>query len=109
MRRKIKCDLLLDEADALFGKRSQVKDSRDCYANRALDYLCERLENFQGPIILACNRRHHALEAAFTRKIQCHLWFRESPCAHWRSEIADKSICRDNDHAPKRLSCGSVG
>ena len=68
--------LLLDEADALFGKRSQVKDSHDRYANRALDYLCERLENFQGPIILACNRRHHALEAAFTRKIQCHLWFR---------------------------------
>jgi SpoVK/Ycf46/Vps4 family AAA+-type ATPase len=67
--------LFFDEADALFGKRTEVKDSHDRYANRALNYLCEGLENFQGLVILACNR-HHALDSTFTPKIQFHLRFR---------------------------------
>ena len=67
--------LLFDEADALFGKRSEVKDSHDRYANSALDYLCERLDNFKGLAILACNR-HRALDLTFTPKTQFRMLFR---------------------------------
>lgn len=67
--------LFFDEADALFGKRSEVKDSHDRYANLALNFLHDCVKNFQGLIILACNR-HHALDSTFMPRIQCHLSFR---------------------------------
>jgi SpoVK/Ycf46/Vps4 family AAA+-type ATPase len=67
--------LFFDEADALFGKRSEVKDSHDRYANLALNFLCDRVKKFQGLIILSC-KRHHALDMTCMPRIQCHLWFR---------------------------------
>ncbi len=67
--------LFFDEADALFGKRSEVKDSHDRYADGALDFLRDCVKNFQGLIILACKRRH-PLDSTFMPRIQCHLWFR---------------------------------
>lgn len=67
--------LFFDEADALFGKRSEVKDSHDRYANSALNFLHDCVKKFQGLIILACIR-HHPLDSTFMPKIQCHLWFR---------------------------------
>jgi SpoVK/Ycf46/Vps4 family AAA+-type ATPase len=45
--------LLFDEADALFGKRSEVKDSHDRYANLAIDYLLRRIEQYDGLVVLA--------------------------------------------------------
>jgi SpoVK/Ycf46/Vps4 family AAA+-type ATPase len=66
--------LFIDEADALFGKRSEVKDAHDRYANIAVDYLRERIETFPGSIILATRRR--ALHSTFTPKLQCRLCFR---------------------------------
>jgi SpoVK/Ycf46/Vps4 family AAA+-type ATPase len=60
--------LLFDEADALFGKRSQVKDSHDRYANVEVGYLLQRLESFAGLAILTTNARS-ALDQAFTRRI----------------------------------------
>ena len=61
--------LLFDEADALFGKRSEVKDSHDRYANIEIDYLLQRLETFSGVAILTTNMRS-ALDPAFTRRLR---------------------------------------
>jgi hypothetical protein len=61
--------LFFDEADALFGKRSEVKDSRDRYANIEIDYLLERMERHQGLAILATNRRGD-LDPAFLRRLR---------------------------------------
>ncbi len=61
--------LLFDEADALFGKRSEVKDSHDRYANIEVSYLLQRIEDFQGVAILTSNMRH-ALDDAFLRRLR---------------------------------------
>jgi hypothetical protein len=61
--------LLFDEADALFGKRSEVKDSHDRYANIEVDYLLQRMESFAGLAILATNIKS-ALDTAFVRRLR---------------------------------------
>jgi len=61
--------LFFDEADALFGKRSEVKDSHDRYANIEINYLLQRLEAYRGLAILATNMKN-ALDAAFTRRLR---------------------------------------
>ncbi|MCA1702925.1 MAG: ATP-binding protein, partial [Actinobacteria bacterium] len=61
--------LLFDEADALFGKRSEVRDSHDRYANIEIAYLLQRMEQYDGLAILATNLRQH-LDDAFTRRLQ---------------------------------------
>jgi len=57
--------LFFDEADALFGKRSEVRDSHDRYANIEVSYLLQRLEAYQGLAILATNMKS-GLDEAFT-------------------------------------------
>ncbi|UXY12414.1 ATP-binding protein [Kosakonia sp. ML.JS2a] len=59
--------LFFDEADALFGKRSESKDAHDRYANIEVSYLLQRLENYPGFVILATNHRGH-LDTAFSRR-----------------------------------------
>ncbi len=61
--------LMFDEADALFGKRSEVKDSHDRYANIEVSYLLARMEDYRGVAILATNLRH-ALDDAFLRRLR---------------------------------------
>ena len=61
--------LFFDEADALFGKRSEVKDSHDRYANIEINYLLQRMETFQGLAILATNMKN-ALDTAFLRRLR---------------------------------------
>lgn len=61
--------LFFDEADALFGKRSEVKDSHDRYANIEINYLLQRIEAFRGLAILATNMRS-ALDQAFVRRLR---------------------------------------
>jgi hypothetical protein len=61
--------LLFDEADALFGKRSEVKDSHDRYANIEINYLLQRMEAFSGLAILATNMKT-ALDNAFMRRLR---------------------------------------
>jgi hypothetical protein len=61
--------LFFDEADALFGKRSEVKDSHDRYANIEVNYLLQRMESFTGLAILATNMKS-ALDTAFMRRIR---------------------------------------
>lgn len=66
--------LLFDEADALFGKRSEVKDSHDRYANIEVSYLLQRMESYQGVSILTTNMRS-ALDTAFLRRLRVVVHF----------------------------------
>jgi hypothetical protein len=66
--------LFFDEADALFGKRSEVRDSHDRYANVEVSYLLQRLEEYEGVAILASNLPHH-LDDAFVRRLSATITF----------------------------------
>jgi ATPase family associated with various cellular activities (AAA) len=61
--------LFFDEADALFGKRSEVKDSHDRYANIEINYLLQRIESYRGLAILATNMKA-SLDSAFLRRLR---------------------------------------
>jgi hypothetical protein len=61
--------LLFDEADALFGKRSEVRDSHDRYANIEVSYLLQRMEAYRGLAILTTNHKS-ALDSAFSRRLR---------------------------------------
>lgn len=61
--------LCFDEADAIFGRRSEVKDSHDRYANIQINYLLQRLENFSGLAILTSNQAD-AIDQAFLRRLR---------------------------------------
>ncbi|MCX6317019.1 MAG: ATP-binding protein [Bacteroidetes bacterium] len=80
--------LLFDEADALFGKRSDVKDSHDRYSNIEVSYLLQRMEAYRGLAILTSNMKH-ALDKAFTRRIRFIIQF-PFPDAVQRAEIWSK-------------------
>ncbi|GHA17053.1 ATPase [Streptomyces purpurascens] len=77
--------LLFDEADALFGKRSEVKDSHDRYANLEVSYLLMRMEAYRGLAILTTNMKK-ALDNAFLRRIRFVVDF-PFPAEHERAEI----------------------
>jgi hypothetical protein len=66
--------LFFDEADALFGKRSEVRDSHDRYANIEISYLLQKMEEYQGTSILATNLRQN-LDEAFVRRLQAIVEF----------------------------------
>jgi SpoVK/Ycf46/Vps4 family AAA+-type ATPase len=66
--------LLFDEADALFGKRSEVKDSHDRYANIEVSYLLQRMEAYRGLAILTTNLKA-ALDPAFQRRLRFMVQF----------------------------------
>jgi len=77
--------LLFDEADALFGKRSEVKDSHDRYANIEVSYLLQRMETYRGLAILTTNLKS-ALDSAFLRRLRFIVRF-PFPDAAQREEI----------------------
>jgi ATPase family associated with various cellular activities (AAA)/Winged helix domain, variant len=77
--------LLFDEADALFGKRSEVKDSHDRYANIEVSYLLQRMESYRGLAILTTNQKN-ALDPAFMRRLRFVVQF-PFPDAEQRAEI----------------------
>ncbi|MBE7451073.1 MAG: ATP-binding protein [Kofleriaceae bacterium] len=85
--------LLFDEADALFGKRTEVKDAHDRYANVEVGYLLQRLEDFEGVGILTTNLRNN-LDAAFVRRLRFVLEF-PMPDAPWRRQLWEQSIPRN--------------
>ena len=66
--------LLFDEADAVFGKRSEVRDAHDRYANIESAYLLQRMETFDGLAILSTNLRAN-IDEAFTRRLDCIIDF----------------------------------
>lgn len=77
--------LLFDEADALFGKRSEVKDSHDRYANVEVSYLLQRMEAYRGLAILTSNLKN-SLDTAFMRRLRFVIDF-PFPDATLRAEI----------------------
>ncbi|MDL1893457.1 ATP-binding protein [Sphingobacteriales bacterium CHB3] len=68
--------LFFDEADALFGKRTTVKDSHDRYANMEINYLLKRMESFRGVAILATNSKSN-IDPAFLRRFRFVVEFRK--------------------------------
>jgi hypothetical protein len=82
--------LFFDEADALFGKRSEVKDAHDRYANIETAYLLQRMEEYSGIVILATNMRHN-VDEAFVRRMRFIVHF-PFPSAEDRERIWQKSI-----------------
>ncbi|MBY5956698.1 ATP-binding protein [Membranicola marinus] len=71
---KTKGILFFDEADALFGKRTNVRDAHDKYANQEVSYLLQRIENYAGLVILASNLKTN-IDEAFIRRFQAIVHF----------------------------------
>ncbi|OLE21101.1 MAG: hypothetical protein AUG44_28695 [Actinobacteria bacterium 13_1_20CM_3_71_11] len=82
--------LFFDEADALFGKRSDVKDAHDRYANVETAFLLQRMETFDGVAILATNLRAN-LDEAFTRRLDAIIDF-PPPDAEYRRRIWELAL-----------------
>jgi SpoVK/Ycf46/Vps4 family AAA+-type ATPase len=86
--------LLFDEADAIFGKRSEVRDARDRYANVEVAYLLQRLEEYQGLAVLTTNLRGN-IDEAFTRRLDCVLEFplpeEAERLAIWQRALPDEA------------------
>lgn len=66
--------LFFDEADALFGKRTSVRDAHDKYANQEVSYLLQKIENYDGLVILATNFKNN-IDNAFIRRFQSQIYF----------------------------------
>ena len=94
--------LLFDEADALFGKRSEVKDSHDRYANIEISYLLQRMESYQGLAILTSNMKQ-AIDPSFLRRIRfvAHFPFPDADAreAIWRGVFPARTPTADLDFA----------
>ncbi len=82
--------LFFDEADALFGRRTEVKDAHDRYANLEISYLLERMERFKGLAILATNRKKD-LDEAFLRRLRYIIDF-PLPDVRERQQIWQQAI-----------------
>ena len=82
--------LFFDEADALFGKRTDIRDAHDKYANQEVAYLLQRIESYDGLIILATNQRGN-IDDAFTRRFQTIIHF-PMPGIEEREEIWRKAF-----------------
>jgi SpoVK/Ycf46/Vps4 family AAA+-type ATPase len=85
--------LFFDEADALFGKRSEVKDAHDRYANIETAYLLQRMEEYSGIVILATNMKRN-LDEAFIRRMRFIVHF-PFPNDEYRQLIWEKAFPRD--------------
>ena len=82
--------LFFDEADALFGKRSEVRDSHDRYANMEVSYLLQRMEDYDGIVVLASNLRQN-MDEAFVRRLHLAVDF-PFPDAEARLEIWRRTL-----------------
>ena len=87
--------LFFDEADALFGKRTQVRDAHDKYANQEVSYLLQRIESYNGLVILASNFRGN-IDDAFVRRFQNIVYFPMPKATErlklWKMAIPEKII-----------------
>lgn len=92
--------LLFDEADALFGKRSEVKDSHDRYANLEVSYLLMRMEAYRGLAVLTTNMKN-ALDTAFLRRIRFVVDFpfpaEDERAEIWRRVLPPQAPVKDID------------
>jgi hypothetical protein len=92
------CILFFDEADSLFGKRTNVSDAHDRYANQEVSYLLQRIEDFSGVAILASNYRS-LIDDAFNRRFQSIIHFPAPDAAErqrlWRASFSTSSTLED--------------
>ncbi|WP_109433897.1 ATP-binding protein [Aquimarina sp. AU119] len=98
--------LFFDEADALFGRRTQVQNSHDRYANQEVAYLLQRVETYKGLIILASNFRSN-IDEAFVRRFQSIIHFpmprTQERLSLWQNAFPNKLIL-DKDIDLKQLA-----
>lgn len=92
--------LFFDEADAIFGKRTSVKDAHDKYANQEVSYLLQRIETFSGLIILASNFKNN-MDKAFTRRFHSCIQFNnpkhEERLRIWQQNLPEPLQLEDID------------
>ena len=91
--------LFFDEADAIFGKRTSVRDAHDKYANQEVSYLLQRIETFSGLIILASNFKNN-MDKAFTRRFHSCIKF-NNPGYEERLRIWQHNL-------PQQLDLGDI-
>jgi AAA+ superfamily predicted ATPase len=105
--------LFFDEADALFGKRTQVKESHDRYANQEVSYLLQRVEDFDGLVILATNLKGN-IDEAFLRRFNAVIRFPLPDAEHrlqlWLRHLPDRPGHADfaRELAGYELSGGNI-
>ena len=91
--------LFFDEADALFGKRTDIRDAHDKYANQEVAYLLQRIENHGGLVILASNQRGN-IDDAFARRLQSIVHFPmprpEERYAIWQKTFPPQIVLADD-------------
>jgi len=91
--------LFFDEADALFGKRSNVQNAHDKYANQEVSYLLQRVEDFPGLIILASNFKSN-IDQAFVRRFNAIIHFPMPNSTEryniWKSVVPEKAVLADD-------------
>lgn len=98
--------LFFDEADAIFGKRTNVRDAHDKYANQEVSYLLQRIEAHPGLVILATNFKNN-IDTAFTRRFQSIIEF-ENPSYKerlelWKNNLPNK-VSLTNDVSLEEIS-----
>ncbi|HET6253620.1 MAG TPA: ATP-binding protein [Puia sp.] len=95
--------LFFDEADALFGKRTQTSSANDRYANQEVSYLLQRMEDFPGVVILATNLRAN-LDEAFSRRFQSMVYFPVPGPEHrlllWQHSFPEKASLETGCNLP---------
>ncbi|RRB07768.1 ATP-binding protein [Larkinella rosea] len=91
--------LFFDEADALFGSRTGVRDAHDRYANQEVSYLLQRIEEFEGIVILASNLKHN-IDKAFARRFQAMVEFRIPKVAE-RERLWRQALVKAYDFIPE--------
>jgi hypothetical protein len=96
--------LFFDEADALFGKRTKVSDAHDRYANQEISFLLQRIEEFNGVVILASNMKTN-IDDAFVRRFQSVVYFpMPRPVERlriWQNAFSPKSVLEERIDLPR--------
>lgn len=91
--------LFFDEADALFGKRTNIKDSHDRYANQEVSYLLQRVEDYQGLVVLSTNLKAN-IDEAFARRFQSVIHFPVPDAGQrellWNNIFSEKTTLEKN-------------
>jgi hypothetical protein len=104
--------LMFDEADALFGKRTEVKDANDRYANAQTNYLLQRIESFEGITVLTSNSRAR-FDSAFTRRLDAIIEFPlpapEERRALWLAHLGDAHSLQLADVNRLAAACDLAG
>ncbi|MCH5690643.1 ATP-binding protein [Niabella sp. W65] len=95
--------LFFDEADALFGKRTGVRDAHDKYANQEVSYLLQRVEDFDGLVILASNMKSN-IDEAFIRRFNAIIKFNQPTPEEreriWKNAFPEKMGFGNNNDVP---------